>query len=49
MEDAELTARMITIALKGLEYPLIVEDVAMNMENEIEQMLNILFKGIEIR
>ena len=49
MKDTELTARMITIALKGLEYPLIVEDKANNMESEVNLMLNILFKGIEIR
>ena len=49
MENAELTARMITIALKGLEYPLIVEDKADNMESEVNLMLNILFKGIETR
>ena len=49
MEDAELTARMVTIALKGLEYPLIVEDKSNNMEGEVNLMLNILFKGIEIR
>ena len=49
MEDAELTARMITIVLKGMEYPLIVENKSDNMESEINLMLNILFKGIEIR
>ena len=49
MDDAELTARMIAIALKGLEYPLIVEDKGNNMESEINLMLNILFKGLEIR
>ena len=50
MKDAGLTARMIAIALKGLEYPLIVVNKNQNnMEDEINQMLNILFKGLEIR
>jgi len=50
MQDVELAARMIAIALKGLEYPLIVENKNNNnMEDEINQMLNILFKGLEIR
>ena len=50
MDDIRLTARMIAIALKGLEYPLIVEDKNhSNMEVEINQMLRILFKGLEIR
>jgi len=50
IEDVGLTARMIAIALKGLEYPLIVENKSQNnMEAEINQMLNILFKGLEVR
>jgi AcrR family transcriptional regulator len=50
MEDIRLTARMIAIALKGLEYPLIVENKSGdNMEVEINQMLDILFKGLEVR
>ncbi len=50
MEDIRLTARMIAIALKGLEHPLIVENKSGdNMEVEINQMLDILFKGLEVR
>jgi AcrR family transcriptional regulator len=49
MENTALTARMITIVLKGMEYPLLVENKSNNMESEINLMLNILFKGIEIR
>jgi AcrR family transcriptional regulator len=49
MDDVELTARMITIALKGLEYPLLIENRSNDMENEINLMLNILFRGIETR
>ncbi len=49
LEDVELTAKMIAIALKGLEYPLIVEDRSENMEAKIDAMLNILFKGLEKR
>jgi len=50
MEDVGLTAQTIAIALKGLEYPLIIENKDNNnIENKINQMLNILFKGLEKR
>ncbi len=50
IEDVGLTARMLAIALKGMEYPLIVKNNNLNnMEDEITQMLNILFKGLERR
>ncbi len=49
LEDVQLTAKMITIALKGLEYPLLVEERNKNIEPKINAMLNILFKGLEKR
>ena len=49
LEDVQLTAKMITIALKGLEYPLLVEERSENIEPKIDAMLNILFKGLEKR
>ncbi len=49
LEDVQLTAKMITIALKGLEYPLLVEERKENLEPKIDAMLNILFKGMEKR
>jgi len=49
LEDVQLTAKMITIALKGLEYPLLVEERNENIEPKIDAMLNILFKGLEKR
>ena len=49
VEDIELTAKVIIIALKGLEYPLIVKDKSENIEPKIDAMLNILFKGLEKR
>ncbi len=49
IEDVQLTAKMIIIALKGLEYPLLIEEKSENMETKIDAMLNILFKGLEKR
>ncbi|HDP98896.1 MAG TPA: TetR/AcrR family transcriptional regulator [bacterium] len=49
VKDVDVTARMLTIALKGLEYPLIIEDKAVDIETEINLMLDILFKGMEKR
>ena len=49
IEDAESTAKMIIIALKAFEYPLLIENRSENIEEEIGLMLNIIFKGIEVR
>jgi AcrR family transcriptional regulator len=49
IEDTDSTARMIIIVLKAFEYPLLIENRRENMEAEIELMLNIIFKGIEVR
>jgi len=49
IENIKTTARMIVIALNGLEISLRVENSDYNMNDEINQMLNIFFKGIEIR
>lgn len=49
IEDVDISARMIAIVLKGLEYLLFVQDKERNLKYESKQMLNILFKGIENR
>lgn len=49
IENVGVTARMITLAMKGMEYPLIVDNSVEDMEHEIQLMLNIFFKGIEKR
>ncbi len=49
VEDAESTARVIITGLKGFEYPLFIESGNKNIEAEIGLMLNIIFKGIEVR
>ncbi|MFH1850760.1 MAG: TetR/AcrR family transcriptional regulator [Candidatus Neomarinimicrobiota bacterium] len=49
VDDAAATARNFAIALKGLEYPLLLKAVNGDIAQECGQMLNILFKGIEIR
>ena len=49
MKDVDVTARMLTIALKGLEYPLVFKNKAVDIETEVNLMLDILFRGIEKR
>ena len=50
VENAEITAQMIILALKGLEYPLLVENgLSHDIDHTVNRMLQILFKGIEIR
>ncbi len=47
--DTTMVARMMTIALKGFEYPLIVENVDVTLSRDIKTMLDILYKGLEKR
>jgi AcrR family transcriptional regulator len=47
--EVDVAAQAIAIAMKGLEYPLLVQENANDMENTIHKMLSILFKGIESR
>jgi AcrR family transcriptional regulator len=49
INDLELTACMIVIALKGLEYPLIEEIEVLSNEQGIDSLLGVLFSGIEKR
>ncbi|NHZ85464.1 MAG: TetR family transcriptional regulator [Planctomycetia bacterium] len=49
VDEVDVAAQAIVITMKGLEYPLIVQEDAKDMENTIHKMLNILFKGIESR
>jgi len=49
VDNAKETARMIIIAMKGLEFPLIIENSSDNIEKDIELLVNILLKGIETR
>jgi len=49
INDLELTACMIVIALKGLEYPLIEEIEVLSNEPSIDSLLGVLFSGIEKR
>ena len=46
IEDLELTAFTIVLALKGLEYPLIQESEILNTDQGIDSLLKILFNGI---
>lgn len=49
VEDIDTSARMIIIAIKGLEFLLFTKNIKRNIEHESKQMLNILFRGIEKR
>lgn len=49
INDLELTACMIVVALKGLEYPLIEEIEVLSNEQGINSLLGVLFRGIEKR
>jgi len=43
------TARMIALALKGMEYPLIIEEKEEKLEPMIKLMLDVLFNGLLTR
>lgn len=49
IEDTGLTARMVTIALRGLEYPLLFNLTEYDLDSDIQSMMQIFFKGIETR
>ena len=47
--NTRTTARMITIAMKGFEFPLLIKNKGEDLAQEIDYMLDILLKGIEKR
>ncbi len=49
VENIKDTARMMIIAMKGIEIPVIIEDSGIELEKGISLLLNILLKGIERR
>ncbi len=49
VENIKDTARMMIIAMKGIEIPVIIEDSGIELEKGITLLLNILLKGIERR
>ncbi len=46
IENVELTAIAVVTALKGLEIPLFWSDKRKNAEEQMEELLNVLFYGI---
>jgi len=48
LEDIEATARMIAIAIKGLEHQFLVEGDIDHMEDISRQMLHVFFQGIAV-
>ena len=49
VENIKDTARMMIIAMKGIEIPVIIEDSGIELEKGIALLLDILLKGIEKR
>ena len=47
VDDVVTISRMISIAIKGLEFPLFVEAENYDPEKESNDMLDVIFKGIE--
>jgi AcrR family transcriptional regulator len=47
--DTSVVARNLAIALKGLEYPLLILETDLDYLKETDMILDILFKGIEVR
>ena len=49
IEDTELAAIVIVIAMKGLEIPLLTTSRSENLNRHLDRMLDILLYGIIIR
>jgi AcrR family transcriptional regulator len=49
IKDIRLMAEIIVVALKGLELSWTIEKTEFEIKNEINMLLNVLFKGIETR
>jgi hypothetical protein len=44
--DVNLTAKTITTIMKGLEIPMFVSEEVKNIESNVDEILSILFYGI---
>ncbi len=49
VDDPKETAHIIIIAMKGLEFPLIMQDSSKDIEKDIDLLVKILLKGLEVR
>jgi hypothetical protein len=49
IKDIRLMAEIIVVALKGLELSWTIEKTEFEIKNEINMLLNVLFKGIETK
>jgi len=47
IKDPRITAKMVIIAFKGFEYLLVTQEEASDVENELDHMIDIFFRGIE--
>jgi AcrR family transcriptional regulator len=49
IKSPKITAQMVIIAFKGFEYLMITKEEPMKVENELDLLIDIFFKGIERR
>jgi len=49
VKKVEVTALAMISALKGLEYPWIMDGKSLDIERSVDELLQILFKGIEVK
>jgi AcrR family transcriptional regulator len=49
VEDPKETARILITAMKGLEFPFVIQNRSENIEKDIDLLVTILLKGIEMR
>jgi len=47
IKNPRITAKMVIIAFKGFEYLMVTKDEAPEVENELDHLIDIFFKGIE--
>jgi AcrR family transcriptional regulator len=49
MRNTRITAQMVIIAFKGFEYSMITKDQPINVDDELDLLIDVFFKGIEKR
>ncbi|TET79656.1 MAG: TetR/AcrR family transcriptional regulator [Candidatus Cloacimonadota bacterium] len=49
VKKIEVTALAMISALKGLEYPWVMDGKSLDIERSVDELLQILFKGIEVK
>jgi AcrR family transcriptional regulator len=49
IKNLKITAQMVNIAFKGFEYAMITKEEPINVDNELDLLIDVFFKGIEKR